>query len=284
MKNSRSVKRTAVLTAFLLLCCAALSGGASAGPEYDAGSLSYELVWADEFDTDGPPDPERWAFNTGGGGWGNGELQYYMPRGNASVGNGVLTVEARKEKRGTCSYSSARMITRGTAEWLYCKIDLRAKLPSGKGTWPAVWMLPADFVYGDWPASGEIDIMEHVGYDPDVIVQSVHTAKTHGDSAVSRSTGVPGAREEFHNYGLEWLPDRIVFSVDGEQTSVYEKPEDAGPDAWPFDQRMYLLINLAFGGTWGGSMGIDESCLPARLEVDYVRVYQSPEIAALTGR
>ena len=289
MKSTQRYRRTAALLAMLLLCSLVLPAGAeSFASSYVPDSLSYELVWTDEFDTDGLPDPARWAFDVGGGGWGNGELQYYMPKGNASVENGVLTIETRKEKRGTCSYSSARMVTRGISDWLYCKVEVCAKLPSGKGTWPAIWMLPTDRVYGDWPASGEIDIMEHVGYDPDVIVQSIHTAKTHGDSASNRSTNVPGAREEFHVYGMEWLPDRIIFTIDGEQNYVYEKPEtaegDRASDTWPFDQRMHLLLNLAFGGTWGGRMGVDEKCLPARFEVDYVRVYQSPEILALTGQ
>ncbi len=289
MKFDLMRKPMAFLLALLLACgLFPVSHAENADPEYDIGSLSYELVWADEFDTDGLPDPSRWAFNTGGGGWGNGELQYYMPKGNASIENGVLIIEARKEKRGNCSYSSARMLTRKVVDWLYCKIEVRAKLPSGKGTWPAIWMLPTDFAYGDWPASGEIDIMEHVGYDPDVIVQTIHTKKTHGDSASSHSAAVPGVREEFHTYGMEWLPDRIIFSVDGKETYVYEKPEtgegDRPSDTWPFDQRMHLILNLAFGGTWGGAMGIDEGCLPARFEVDYVRVYQSPEIMAMTGQ
>ena len=282
-------KTTSGLLALLLFCgMLRVSLAENADPGYDTGSLGYELVWADEFDAEGLPDPSRWAFNTGGGGWGNGELQYYMPKGNASIENGVLIIEARKEKRGNCSYSSARMLTRNVVDWLYCKIEVRAKLPSGKGTWPAIWMLPTDFAYGDWPASGEIDIMEHVGYDPDVIVQSIHTKKTHGGSASNHSAAVPGAREEFHTYGMEWLPDRIIFSIDGAETYVYEKPEtnegERPSDTWPFDQRMHLILNLAFGGTWGGAMGIDEGCLPARFEVDYVRVYQSPEIMALTGQ
>ena len=289
MRFIRMGKLTAVFLAVMYLCSLAPGCGAeSAVPEYDIGSLTYELVWADEFDTDGEPDPARWAFNVGGGGWGNGELQYYMPKGNAWIENGLLVIEARKEKRGTCSYSSARMLTRGIGDWLYCKIEARAKLPSGKGTWPAVWMLPTDKAYGEWPASGEIDIMEHVGYDPDVIVQSVHTRRTHGGDASNLSTRVSGVREEFHTYGMEWLPDRITFFIDGEETYAYMKPETAegerASDTWPFDQRMHLLVNLAFGGTWGGSMGIDEACLPAKLEVDYVRVYQSPEIMALTGQ
>ena len=284
MKQTRLIKRAAALLACLLLCFAVSVSGA----EYDIASLNYELVWADEFDTDGLPDPALWGFNVGGGGWGNGELQYYMPKGNASVENGVLTIEARKERRGTCDYSSARMVTRDKADWLYCKIEVRAKLPSGVGTWPAIWMLPTEFAYGDWPASGEIDIMEHVGYDPDVIVQSIHTAKTHGGSASNHSAKVPGVRDDFHTYGMEWLPDRIIFTIDGEETYVYEKPEvgegEKASDTWPFDQRMHLLLNLAFGGTWGGSQGVDNSCLPAQFQVDYVRVYQSPEIMALTGQ
>ena len=289
MRSGSSGKITAILLALLLLfSLSSSSAEGSPDPGYDIGSLTYELVWSDEFDTDGVPDPSRWAFNTGGGGWGNGELQYYRPKGNASVENGVLIIEARKEKRGNCSYSSARMLTRNIADWLYCKIEVRAKLPSGKGTWPAIWMLPTAFAYGDWPASGEIDIMEHVGYDPDVIVQSIHTRQTHGDHASNHSAAIPGVREEFHTYGMEWLPDRIIFSIDGEETFAYIKPEtpegERASDTWPFDQRMYLLLNLAFGGTWGGAMGIDEGCLPARFEVDYVRVYQSPEIMALTGQ
>ena len=289
MAKIRWIKPACVLLAFLLLgSLPAASGAAADGPDYDPASLSYELVWADEFDTDGLPDPERWSFNVGGGGWGNGELQYYMPKGNASIENGVLTIEARKEKRGNCSYSSARMVTRNLGDWLYCRIEARAKLPSGKGTWPAIWMLPTDWAYGDWPASGEIDIMEHVGYDPDVIVQSIHTAKTHGGSASNHSAKVPGVRDDFHTYGMEWLPDRIIFTIDGEETYVYEKPEvgegEKASDTWPFDQRMHLLLNLAFGGTWGGSQGVDNSCLPAQFQVDYVRVYQSPEIMALTGQ
>ena len=289
MKFRQKGNLTAVLLILVFLCSLAAAGSAeSAGTGYDINSLTYELVWADEFDTVGVPDPERWAFNTGGGGWGNGELQYYMPEGNAWIENGVLTIEAKKQKRGTCSYTSARLVTREIGDWLYCKVEARAKLPSGKGTWPAIWMLPTGWAYGDWPASGEIDIMEHVGYDPDVIVQSLHTQKTYGDHAVTLSTPVSGVREEFHTYGMEWLPDRIVFSIDGKQTHIYEKPEtDEGEkvsNVWPFDQRMHLLINLAWGGSWGGREGTDRKCLPAKLEVDYVHVYQSPEIMLLTGQ
>ena len=263
------------------------SGLKAAGFDYDYDGLTYELVWAEEFDADGKPDPARWRYDTGGSGWGNHELQYYTPGDNAEVSGGILTIEARKERKGGRDYTSCRMVTRNAGDWLYCKVEARAKLPAGVGTWPAVWMLPTDWAYGAWPASGEIDIMEHVGYNPNVIVQSIHVSRYHGGQAKNRSLRVPGVCEDFHLYGVEWLPDRIIFSVDGKTVWVY-RPLDftqaPDRDVWPFDRRMHLLVNLAFGGDWGGARGIDEGCLPARLEVDYIRVYQSPEILRLTGQ
>ncbi len=255
--------------------------------DYDPEKLTYELVWADEFDTDGRPDKSKWGYDTGGSGWGNHELQYYTPGDNAAVSDGVLTITAQKERMGGRDYTSCRLVSRDRGDFLYCKVVARARLPEGLGTWPAVWMLPTDWAYGSWPASGEIDIMEHVGYDPNVIVQSVHVEKFHGGAAKNHSIRAEDVFNEFHDYGVEWLPDRIIFSVDGETTWTYrplsftDRPQK---DVWPFDKRMHLLINLAFGGDWGGARGIDESCLPARYEIDYIRVYQSPEIMALTGQ
>ena len=153
MQFKHEFKWIPVLLSILVLCVSVLPAAAeSAGAEYDISSLNYELVWADEFDTDGLPDPARWAYNTGGNGWGNGEQQYYMAEGNAAIENGILTIELREEK--SSYYTSARMITKNLGDWLYGKIEVRAKLPSGRGTWPAIWMLPTDKVYGDWPASG----------------------------------------------------------------------------------------------------------------------------------
>ena len=257
------------------------------GYEYDHDALTYELVWAEEFDGEGKPDPAFWRYDTGGSGWGNHELQYYTRGDNAHVADGVLTIEARKERMGGMAYTSCRMVTRNAGDWLYCKVEARAKLPAGVGTWPAVWMLPTDWAYGSWPASGEIDIMEHVGYNPNVIVQSIHVERYHGGAARNRSLRVPGVCEDFHTYGVEWLPDQIIFSVDGNVTWTY-RPADftASPtrEVWPFDRRMHLLVHLAFGGDWGGAGGIDENSLPAAFQVDYIRVYQSPEILALTGQ
>lgn len=257
------------------------------GFEYDRESLTYELVWADEFDYEGLPDPDKWGYDIGGSGWGNHELQYYTEGDNVTVHDGVMTIEARKESVGGREYTSTRLVSREKGDWLYCKIEVSAKLPSGLGTWPAIWMLPTDWAYGEWPASGEVDIMEHVGYDQDVIVQSVHNQKFYGGNSKSGSLKVEGVSDEFHTYAVEWLPDCLIFSVDGVETYSYSpgkytaKPTE---EYWPFDNRMHLLINLAFGGDWGGAMGTDDSYFPVQMQVDYVRVYQSPEIMELTGQ
>lgn len=254
---------------------------------YDYDSLTYELVWSDEFDYEGEPDPTKWDYDTGGGGWGNNELQYYTKGDNVTVGDGVLSIELRKEEMGGREYTSTRLVSRKKGDWLYCKVEVSAKLPSGKGTWPAIWMLPTDWAYGDWPASGEIDIMEHVGYDQDVIVQTIHNNKFHASNAKNHSVYTDGVSDEFHVYTMEWLPDKIIMSVDGNVQYVYDPNKlTSNPtvDYWPFDKRMHLLINLAFGGDWGGAMGVDDSYLPVKFDIDYVRVYQSPEIMEITGQ
>lgn len=257
------------------------------GFAYDRESLTYELVWSDEFDYEGEPDPGKWGYDVGGSGWGNHELQYYTEGDNVTVDDGLLIIEARKEEMGGKEYTSTRLVTRDKGDWIYCKVEVRAKLPSGLGTWPAVWMLPTDYEYGEWPASGEVDIMEHVGYDQDVIVQSVHSQKYHGGQSRGHSIRTEGVSEEFHVYGVEWLPDKLIFYIDGEEQYTYD-PQQITPrptyECWPFDKRMHLLINLAFGGDWGGARGVDDSYFPVRYEVDYVRVYQSPEIMELTGQ
>lgn len=257
------------------------------GFAYDREGLTYELVWSDEFDYEGEPDPEKWGYDVGGSGWGNHELQYYTQGDNVTVADGLLVIEARKEEMGGKEYTSTRLVTRNKGDWTYCKVEVCAKLPSGLGTWPAAWMLPTDYEYGGWPASGEVDIMEHVGYDQDVIVQSVHSQKYHGGQSRGHSIRTEGVSEEFHVYGVEWLPDKLIFYIDGEEQYTYD-PQQITPqptyECWPFDKRMHLLINLAFGGDWGGARGVDDSYFPVRYEVDYVRVYQSPEIMELTGQ
>ena len=257
------------------------------GFEYDRETLTYELVWSDEFDTDGAPDPEKWGYDRGGNGWGNHELQYYSSE-NVTVADGKLIIELRQEaEEGPQQYTSARLVSRNKGDWTYGKIEVRAKLPAGRGTWPAIWMMPTRSVYGSWPLSGEIDIMEHVGFDPEVIHATVHNGAYHGGDGKGDSRPVEGVCEDFHTYAVEWLPDRLCFSVDGEALFEYD-PHAYAPrppaQEWPYDQDFYLLLNVAFGGDWGGAQGVDPACLPARMEVEYVRVYQSPEIRALTGQ
>lgn len=264
------------------------------GYEYDYGSLNYELVWSDEFDYEGLPDETKWTYDVGTGqwGWGNNELQYYTDDSNVWVENGLLTIELRKDidKYGDEKITSARVKTKGLGDWLYGKFEFRAKLPEGKGTWPAIWMLPSETKeYGSWPASGEIDIMEHVGYLQGVIHHNAHTKSFNGMDGTNKGKGGPveGVSEEFHTYTLEWLPDKMIFCVDGEERFTYN-PHDYASEVssseWPFDKPFHIIMNIAYGGNWGGVMGVDDSCLPQQMQVDYVRVYQSPEITALAEK
>lgn len=259
------------------------------GYNYDEDRLDYKLVWSDEFDKDGVPDETKWGYDIGGSGWGNNELEYYTQEDNAWVKDGKLIIEARKEEKEGMDYTSARLITKNKADWLYGKIEVCAKLPEGRGTWPAIWMLPTDWEYGSWPASGEIDIMEHVGYNQDTIHASVHT-QSYNHTINTQKTAtkyLKGVSEDFHVYTLIWLPDKIEIQVDGETYFTF-KPvdykENPSYKEWPFDKKMHLLLNLAVGGNWGGVNGVDTSIFPQRMEVDYVRVYQSDEISSLVGK
>jgi beta-glucanase (GH16 family) len=232
------------------------------------------LVWVDEFDTDGGPDPDKWGHDTGGGGWGNNELQTYTnTRTNSWVENGKLFIKAVKTNN---SWTSARLVTKEKGDWLYGRIEVRAKLPSGRGTWPAIWMLPTDWAYGGWPASGEIDIMEHVGYDPGVVHGTVHTqAFNHSiGTQVGENIQVPDAMSSFHVYAIEWAPESIKWYLDGELYFTFNNQNKTFAE-WPFDKRFHLLLNIAIGGNWGGAQGVDQNLTEAIMEVDYVRVYNN---------
>jgi len=235
-------------------------------------------TWADEFDYEGLPDDDKWSYDVDpqNNGWGNNELQYYTEKQpeNVHVGNGVLTITAIKEEYGGLGYTSARLVSRGKADFLYGRFEVRAKVPPGRGTWPAVWMLPTDWAYGGWPASGEIDILEHVGYDQDVVHISVHTeAYNHVAGTQKTATKkIQNATTDFHRYRVDWTPDYIRGYVDDVQLFSFSN-EGTGFKAWPFDKKFHWLINVAVGGNWGGQQGIDEEAFPANLEVDYVRVY-----------
>ncbi|MFP4479108.1 MAG: family 16 glycosylhydrolase [Candidatus Izemoplasmatales bacterium] len=243
----------------------------------------WQPVWCDEFDVDGLPSDEHWAYDVGGDGWGNNELQYYTDADldNAFVEDGILNIKAIKEDFGGNEYTSARLVTKYRGDWEYGRIQVRAKLPEGRGLWPAIWMLPTDWSYGGWPYSGEIDIMEYVGYDPDTIHGTIHTgAYNHGlGTQIGYSKTVPTAEEEFHVYEMIWEPSSIKLFIDGEQFAVFGYNPDINidiknSDAWPFDQPFHLILNLAVGGNWGGAEGIDDSIFPQSFQIDYVRVFQ----------
>nr|MDA3931855.1 family 16 glycosylhydrolase [Mycoplasmatota bacterium] len=219
----------------------------------------------------------------GGDGWGNGELQYYTDSDldNAFVQDGILNIQAIKEQYDDNSYTSARLVTKYRGDWEYGRIQVRAKLPEGRGLWPAVWMLPTNWSYGGWPYSGEIDIMEYVGYDPDVIHGTIHTgAYNHSlGTQIGYSKTIPTAEEEFHIYEMIWEPASIKLYIDGVQFAVFGYNPDINidiknSDAWPFDDPFHLILNLAVGGDWGGAQGIDTSIFPQTFQVDYVRVFQ----------
>ena len=240
---------------------------------------TWSLVWNEEFDYEGLPDSTKWSYDQRGNatGWGNNEAQFYTyaDSANAWVSGGILTITARKRQAGDKAYTSARLISKGKGDWLYGRFEIRAKLPTGRGTWPAIWMLPTDNAYGKWPASGEIDIMENVGYDPDTIVASAHTQTYNHVINTQKNAryAFPGSYSGFHTYILEWEPEEYRIYVDEALYFIFVN-EKTGYKEWPFDKRFYVLLNLAIGGNWGGNMGIDDSLFPHKLEIDYVRVYE----------
>jgi beta-glucanase (GH16 family) len=236
-------------------------------------------IWADEFDYSGLPDPNKWTYDVGDHGWGNNELQHYTKDDlrNARVENGVLVIEAHQDSSFNKAYSSARLLTRGKASWQYGYFEIKAKLPSGVGTWPAIWMMPESSKYGGWPKSGEIDIMEHVGYDQGVVHGTVHTAAFNHvkGTQLGKQQVVPDCSEAFHVYAIDWQQDKIDFFIDGAHYFTFAKTESGKWEEWPFDHPFHLILNIAVGGNWGGSKGVAADIWPQRMEVDYVRVYST---------
>lgn len=240
-----------------------------------ANETELKLVWSDEFNYTGLPDSAKWNYDVGGQGWGNQELQFYTEKRleNARVENGSLIIEARKEPWQGMKFTSARLVTKGKAEWQYGKIAVRATLPRGRGSWPAVWMLGATTPLR-WPDDGEIDIMEHVGFEPGKIHASIHCKKYYFSVGTQKTANimVRDCSNNFHVYAAEWDKDGVKISVDGNVYFTF-KNEHRGYEAWPFDNKMYLLLNIAVGGSWGGQQGVDDAIWPQRMKVDYVRVY-----------
>lgn len=237
-----------------------------------------KLLWSDEFNDPGMPDPSRWDYDIGGHGWGNRELQYYTNESaNVRVEQGVLVIEALKAARDTNQYTSARLVSKGRRAWLYGRMEVRARLPKGLGTWPAIWMLPEHNKYGGWPKSGEIDVMEHVGFDPGRVHASVHTEAYNHIIGTQKTAQVqlPDFHDQWHVYWVDWKADEIVVGVDDQSYFSFKKDPNAAPAAWPFDQPFHVLLNIAVGGNWGGMKGVDASVFPQRMYIDYVRVYQN---------
>ncbi|HTN08306.1 glycoside hydrolase family 16 protein [Agriterribacter sp.] len=236
-----------------------------------------KLIWADEFEYSGLPDSAKWSYDTGNHGWGNNELQYYTAKRkeNALVSNGILSIKAIKEDYKEAKFTSARLVSKNKGDWKYGRIEVKAKMPQGRGLWPAIWMLPTDWEYGDWPKSGEIDIMEHVGYLPDSVFGTVHTAAYNHMTGTQKTKSVfrKNLASAFHVYAMEWDEDRIRIFIDKEQYFEFANEKQSSRE-WPFNKRFHLLLNIAVGGNWGGKMGVDEFVFPQTMEVDYVRVYQ----------
>lgn len=245
------------------------------GSQFVSSSVSLTLyvapkaIWADEFNVDGAPDATKWVCDLGTGdwGWGNNEAQYYTSRtDNVKVQNGVLKITTIKENYNGSNYTSARIKTQGKFSFKYGKVEIRAKMPVGGGTWPALWMLGDNITSAGWPACGEIDIMEHLGNQLNKIYGTLHYPNFSGGNAVSRTTNITNATTEFHIYSLDWRADSIKFYVDGTLFHTF-----TNTSALPFNQNFFLIINCAIGGNFGGT--IDPNFVSSTYEVDYIRVF-----------
>lgn len=243
----------------------------------------YALVWHDEFDTDGKLDRTWWTHEVQGPGWVNNELQTYV---NESYDGIKVTEITDGRLRINCfkhagKVYSGRVYANVGEGWRYGIFEARIKLPTGRGTWPAFWMMPANnnFATTPWPLCGEIDIMEEVGYNPEYTSSSIHTQSYNHTIGTQRTAErlTKGAQSEFHVYRLEWTPQSIITYVDGVRLLRFDNDGAGKAETWPFTRAFYPILNLAWGGDWGGAMGVDESCLPATMEIDYVRVFQPIE-------
>lgn len=239
----------------------------------------YLLVWGDEFDYTGKPDPKKWNYDIGARKWGNNEVQYYTEGLNVDVKDGLMVLQGRIEQYEDSPYTSCRMTTFDRKHFQYGRIAVKAKLPTSKGAWPAIWMLPVDIKSGSrtpWPKCGEIDIMEHVTKMMSTIHVSLHTELYNHVKRTQRThfEVVKGITEGFHEYAMDWTKDYIEFFIDGQSFKRWDKSEsgyDTSISGWPFDKPYYLILNIAIGGSWGGEVGVDE--YPCEFPIEYVRYF-----------
>merc|ERR1712038_1057111 len=236
-------------------------------PDMPPSDGEWNLVWADEFDGS-EVDTSKWGYDYCRG-CGNNEAQRYTDE-NAEVIDGKLVITARRSSWG--EYTSSKLESK--MSWKYGKFEISARVPAGRGTWPAFWMLPTENEYGGWPWSGEIDVLEHVGYDEGKIHGTVHTGAYNHMKGTQKggSTYIHDATTAFHTYTVEWEENSMKWFVDGNQ--YYEFYKHGGSAEWPFDQNFYIILNLAVGGSWGGAQGIGANAFPTSFEIDYVRAYK----------
>jgi len=237
-------------------------------------SQSYNLLWSEEFNTPGSVNPEKWAFEEGY--IRNDEKQFYTKNlENCRIENGQLVIEARKEAYKNFKYTSASITTQNKKEFLYGRIEVRAKLPTGKGAWPAIWMLGTNIDKSGWPLCGEIDIMENVGFDPHKVHGNIHTKSYNHTLGTNKgnSTIDSTLSNSFHVYSINWTPEKIDFFLDDKLYFSFTNDNKGDITTWPFSKPHYLILNLAIGGFWGGKEGIDDSIFPHQYLIDYVRYY-----------
>lgn len=231
-------------------------------------NIKFSLVWSDEFDTPGSPDATKWGFDTGGGGWGNNELEYYTSRpDNCIVSNGTLKIIAKRESYNGSAFTSGRMLTKNLYSFQYGKIEISAKLPAGIGTWPAIWLLGNNISSAGWPACGEIDIMEQNGSQKNTIYGTLHYLTEKNPNGDGGTTTLSTASSGFHKYAAIWTPATVQILVD--DVAYYTLPNQT---SLPFNQNFFIILNIAMGGNFGGT--VDPSFTSDQMEIDYVRVYQ----------
>ena len=271
LTNYKTLIVVCLMLSIVISACDGLPFGAKATPIPVLDG--WTLKWHDEFDAK-KIDPKNWTYDLGAGGWGNGEAQFYTSRPeNARLEDGMLIIEARQEKYEDSYYTSARLKTQGLQNFQYGRIEARLKVPSGKGLWPAFWMLGSNFNGSNWPDCGEIDIMEYIGKEPDLILGTLHGpgySGALGFSAWNRQTY--NIADDFHTFAIEWEADEIRWYYDGAEFHKVNKA-DVGERGWPFEQPFFIILNQAVGGQLPGPVGLD-TVFPTQYLIDYVRVYE----------